>query len=125
MTSQIQIKIRQLEELDAQAEITRLDKQKALSRVIPAEVKAKMETIELEFGQQLEAIRETIAKLESEVKLAVLNHGETVKGDRYKAVYGKGRVSWNSKGLAGYMVAHPEIEAFRSEGSPTVSIRRG
>lgn len=40
------------------------------------------------------------------------------------AVWSKGRVTWDGKGLGGYMVAHPEIEAFRREGKPSVSIRR-
>jgi hypothetical protein len=63
--------------------------------------------------------------LESEVRLAVLAHGETVKGDKYKAVFSKGRVTWDTKGLDGFAVAHPEIETLKRVGNPSVSIRRG
>lgn len=40
------------------------------------------------------------------------------------AVYNKGRVSWDSSGLNGYMVAHPEITAFRKEGEPSITLRK-
>jgi hypothetical protein len=36
----------------------------------------------------------------------------------------KGRVSWDTKALDGYAVAHPEIEKLRIEGAPTVRIAK-
>lgn len=64
-----------------------------------------------------------IANLEAEIKQEVLNRGETVKSKHMVVTWNKGRVSWNSRLLDGYAVAHPEILEMRKEGSPTVSFR--
>jgi capsule polysaccharide export protein KpsE/RkpR len=125
MTEQIKKKLTQLEELDAQYEIIRLDKQAAIDAVLTDEIKAQLAAIDAEFDPMSSAVQETIGKLEAEVKVAVLSYGETVKAAKYKAIFGNGRVSWDTKGLDGFRVAHPEIEAFRKVGSPSVSIRRG
>lgn len=121
---EIVTKLQQLEELDAQAEVIRLDKQKAVDTVLTDEVKAQLAAIDTEFDPMVLAVRETIGKLEGEIKLGVLAHGETVKSNKYKAVWGKGRVSWDNKALVGYATAHPEIEALKKIGNPSVSIRR-
>lgn len=40
------------------------------------------------------------------------------------ASYGQLRVSWDTKALDGYAAAHPEIQQFRIEGLPSVSVRK-
>ena len=67
--------------------------------------------------------RIAVAELEAEIKDAVVNQGATVKGEFLMAVYNKPRVSWNTKGLDGFAVAHPEVKAFQSFGKPSVTIR--
>lgn len=116
-------KLEQLKELDAKAEIVRLDKKAAIDGVLTPEIRAQLAAIDAEFDQKEESVSRAIAEVEAEIKLAVLSAGETVKG-AYTAVYAKGRVSWDSKALAGYAAAHPEIERFKSIGAPSVSIRR-
>jgi len=59
--------------------------------------------------------------LEAEVKKDVERHGASVKSAGLHAVYSL-RSSWDSKGLKGYAVAHPELGAFLTE-KPSVSIR--
>jgi hypothetical protein len=39
------------------------------------------------------------------------------------AMYTKPRVTWDSKGIEGFSVAHPEINVFRKVGEPSVSIK--
>ena len=126
MTDETAIKqrLQQLEELYAQQDLVSIQKQEAIDRILTPELKAELAAIDLEFGQQADAIMKTINVIESEVKLAVVTHGTTVKGQRFMAVYNKGRVSWDTKGLDGYAVAHPEIEIFRKQGEPSVSIRK-
>lgn len=116
-------KLAQLKELDAQAEIIRLDKQNAIDSVLTPEIKAQLSAIDAEFDPLTEAVNSTIAVIEAEVKAGVLAVGESVKGD-YTAVYTKGRTSWDTKALDGYAAAHPEIEKFKTVGAPSVSIRR-
>lgn len=78
-------------------------------------------------------IRENLAEanryageLEGEIKGYVLQVGSTVRGASapLMAVYSRGQVKWSDEKLTGYAAAHPEILAFRTEGKPTVSIRR-
>ena len=70
---------------------------------------------------ELEALAE---EAEKNIKAAVMALEEPVKGERLQAVINKGRVTWDSKLLEGYAVAHPEIKAARKEGEPTVTIRK-
>lgn len=122
--NEIVTKLTQLQELDAQADIIRLDKQAAIDEVLTDEVKAQLSAIDAEFDPITSAVRDTIGKLEGEIKIAVLAHGETVKGSKYKAIWTKPRVTWNNKALEGYAAAHPEIEKLKKVGNPSVSIRR-
>lgn len=64
-----------------------------------------------------------IAALEAEIKQEVLNRGTTCKSKHLIVTWNKGRVSWNSRLLEGYAVAHPDILQMRKEGAPTVSFR--
>ncbi len=82
-----------------------------------------MEEIEVEFGKSIDSLAEGINLLEREVKSMALELGESVKGDDLHVVLFKGKVSWDSKGLEGFAVAHPEINAFKKVGSPYCSIK--
>lgn len=70
-----------------------------------------------------DALADEIKGLETQIKQAVLEHGESVSIPPVSALLVDGRTSWDGKGLAGYAVAHPEILTFQSKGSPYVSLR--
>lgn len=59
--------------------------------------------------------------LRAQIKAVVLQSGK-VRGKHLQAILVT-RTKWNSKGLDGFMVAHPEIAAFRSE-TKSVTIRK-
>ena len=120
----ITAKLGQLSELYAQRDLLMLDKAWLIEEVTPAEVRQAVADIELECGFKEAAITDTIEALAGDVKAAVVDAGASVKGEHLHAVYNKGRISWDTKGIAGYAVAHPEIEAFRKVGKPSVSLRR-
>jgi hypothetical protein len=80
------------------------------------ELRDGWEAMEDRFQTEDDALKDAIA--DSTVSLA-----ETQRGDTLMAVYSKPRTKWDTKGLDGYAVAHPEIGVFRSEGRPSVSIR--
>lgn len=65
-----------------------------------------------------------IADLENRIRKSTIARGETVHGTDLLAVYVSGRVTWDTKALDGYAVAHPEVSQFRITGEPTVQIRR-
>ncbi len=65
--------------------------------------------------------------LKKGIKKEVLEIGESTSHGRVRVTCKKGykRVFWDSKGLDGYAVAHPEVRELRSEReySASVSIR--
>lgn len=120
----IKQKLIQLGELCALADLLNIQKKEAINKVLPPEIRAELAAIEIEFGDQIEAITQTLAVLETEIKLGVIALGETVKEGGYQAVFTKGKTSWDSKKLEGYALAHPEIAAAKKVGDPSVSLKR-
>ena len=123
-SNQIVLALDQLADFYAQRDVLALQKQELIDQVLTAEIKAKLADIDSEFGTKGEAVSANIADLESTVKAMTLTNGETVKGSHLQAVWVKGRVSWDDKGLSGYAKAHPEIESLRKQGDPSVSLRK-
>jgi hypothetical protein len=101
-----------------------LQKQDIIDSILTPEIKAKIAEIDAEFADKSATVTDTIAALEAESKTAVLEHGITVKGAFLQAVWNKGRVSWDTKSLDGYMAAHPELSQFRKVGEASVSLRK-
>ena len=120
----IEDKLNKLVNYRAQVDVLNLQKQDEINRILTPEIKNAIADIEMEFYSKTEGAKDNIATLEKEIKEAVINHGSTVKSEFLMAVYNKGRVSWDGKGLAGFAVAHPEIEAFKKIGKPSVSFRK-
>ena len=116
-------KLTELARLRKDAESNRVQYERAREDAIPPDVLLLLEKIEVEYRFAADFFGEKIASLEDEIKSDVLTIGATVKGDGLMAVWNKGRVSWDSKTLDGYAVAHPEILVARKEGEPTVTIR--
>lgn len=120
----IKDKIRQLDELNAQLDLANIHKQDAINKVLTPEIKAELAAIDIEFGQQIEAITSTMAIVEADVKAGVVTLGQTVKEGRFMAMYNKGRVTWDTKKMEGFALAHPELAALRKEGEPFVTIKK-
>jgi len=113
----------QLENVQALLDLLTSSKQEAIDAATTPEVRAAWAEIEDEWGPQVFAAAADVAAATEAVKVAVAEHGETVKGRFLQAVYGKGRITWDAKSLDGYAVAHPELLGFRKEGQPSISIR--
>ena len=100
------------------------EKQTLIDEVLTPEIKEKLAEIDAEFDPKIEEILQQKSTLEAEIKQEVLQTGRTVKGTYHAFVWSKPRVSWDTKALDGYAAAHPEIAQFRTEGSPSVSVRK-
>ncbi len=87
------------------------------------QVRPQLEALEAEFADQIAATRDESARLEAEVRAAVLAYGQSFTHARIHAVYTRGRVTWDSKGLARFAKSYPEICEFRRVGQPSVSLR--
>ena len=120
---QIQYKLDALADYKAQVDALNLQKQDAINAVLTPEIRAEVADIEAEFAGKAEGAQENINALTADIKFMVIEHGGTVKGEFLMAVRNKGRTTWDSKKLAGYAAAHPEIEQFKKVGNPTVTIR--
>lgn len=76
-----------------------------------------------EIIKSLEVLSEKHLGLTGVINEAVLGKGGSVKGKELQAVYSNGRTTWDGQKLAGYAIAHPEIEKLKKVGKPSVSIR--
>ncbi len=117
-------KLKRLSTLHAERNALADQKQSLIDGVLTPEIKKRLEEIDAEFAGKDKAAEANIGALEEEIKHDTLAHGETVKAAGLQAVWTKGRVSWDSKGLSTYSQSHPEVLQFRKEGEPSVSIRR-
>ena len=115
-------KLDELAEAQAAADVTRMDYERKRADVMRA-VQPQLDDLDREYRIRLAAEASGVVQLEGEVKTMVLALGESVKGAQLHAVYSKGRVTWDTKGMDGYVVAHPEVAAFRKVGEPSVTIR--
>ena len=120
----IEKKLDALAELYAQRDLAMLEKQRLIDDLYTAELKKQIADIEAEFAGKTDGVSANIAALEEEVKTDVKAHGSSVKGKFLNAVFTKGRVTWETKGLEGLMVAVPQLAQFRKEGEPSVSLRK-
>ena len=114
----------QMADTQAQIDVLQIHFDHLRSEIIPPEIQMQLIELDAERTTAIESLQEGIANLEAEINANILEAGSSVKGAYLHAVWSKGRVSWDTKALDGYTVAHPEILPFRKEGNPTVNIRR-
>jgi hypothetical protein len=100
------------------------EKQALIDQVLTPEIKEKLAEIDAEFDPKVDELAQQKSMLEADIKHEVLSAGRTVKGTYHSFVWSKPRVSWDTKALDGYALAHPEIQQFRTEGNPSVSVRK-
>jgi hypothetical protein len=100
------------------------ERQALIDEVLTPEIKEKLAEIDAEIEPKFDEINRQKSMLEADIKNEVLSAGRTIKGTFHSFVWSKPRVSWDTKALDGYALAHPEIAQFRTEGSPSVSVRK-
>jgi hypothetical protein len=124
MSLDITEKLDRLANFQAERDYLGLQKQELIDEVLTPEIKARLEEIEAEFSLKVEAVDENITALEEEIKQDVIQNGASVRGEFLRAVWNKGRVSWDTRAMDAYATTHPEVLQFRKEGKPYVSITR-
>ena len=97
-------------------------KKQLMESVMTPEIKQQIQDIEDEIAPDLERFDEVIQTLSEDIKDRCISNGASVKGEHMRVSFVKGRVSWDSKGLSGFAIAHPEILAFQKTGNPTARI---
>lgn len=120
----IQQMLEHVESLKIKRDLAMSDHKTRRDAIIPAELRLQLAMLDDEHDAEMEEIDQTIADAEAQLKAAVAEVGETIKGQHYQAVYAKPRVSWDTKRLEQYAKANDlGILDFRTEGAPSVSIR--
>ena len=122
--AEIAAKLTRLADLQAALDLTRMDYESRRSELLKS-VQAELDALEAEYDPLLEAAEQNAHALEAEIKNDVLLGGESVMTDAYQALYIKGRVTWDTRGMERYADAHPEVLRFRKQGDPSVSLRKG
>lgn len=91
-----------------------------------ADLEHRKAEIAAEFSEKAGAVDANMARLTEKIKRATIEHGASVKGKYFHAVYVKGRDGrWDTSKLLGYALAYPEIlTAKEPDGEPGVSIRK-
>ena len=113
----------QLAELQSKLDVLNMREQEIRDSIVPAEVKKQLDDLKSEFDGQRLACQENINELREAIVSEIKSNGTSVKGARLHAIFVKGRVTWDSKGVEGFALAHPELMAYRKEGEPSVSFR--
>ena len=118
----IEALLNQYAEIKSQIDLLHLDMDIRRAEIMET-VMPQLQALEVESEPMLAAASEKLIALENEIKTAVITAGASVKGKHFQAVYTKGRVTWDGKKLDGMMAIIPGLEAARSVGAPSVSIR--
>lgn len=106
-------------------EMLQKQKQELLDQVvIPKKIQDQLDAIENEFQPMIDAVANHAEGLKIEIQTAVLALEQTARGNRYMAVWNKGRETWDGKKLDGYAMDHPEILQAKKIGEPTVTFRK-
>ena len=119
---QVSAKLERLTNLRAAADVARMQYESRREEIL-SRVQAELDALELEYSPTLQGAEESIAELEDQIRTEVLMHGESVSGGTYRAVYTRGRVSWDAGGMEKYARQHPDVLQYRKEGQPSVALR--
>lgn len=122
---EVQAKIIQWKKIEAQvAELEgyRSVMTKQIMDKIPPELKIELDALKVECDTTL--LVKQIATIKAELEEYVLQTGSTAKVDKVgQVIFNNPRVTWDTAGLDGLMVAVPQLAQFRKMGKPYVSFR--
>lgn len=116
-----------LAELKSRRAVLDADQKKKIDKIC-APFKAQIDKITKGIANDAKPLDAKIKALDEKVRAAVIEHGETVRGEEgdpaLMAIYGSGRVSWDDSFLLGLAVTYPQIKKARTVGDPYVTIRK-
>ena len=107
--------LNELGKLKEQLESLGQEEQDKIAQFYTPEIRERVEEIKVEFRNRAESVRKEIVVLDASVRARVAQYGETVKGDNWRAVWSKGRATWNAEAIDKYAESHPEILIYRTD----------
>lgn len=126
MTDEGKIKqlLDRLDDLEAQMDVINSHFNSLRDSLLTPEIKAQLDEIEAERKTSIETMQAGVQSLRDEIKAAVLEAGQTVKGRYITAIWVKGRETWDGPALKAYAKVDPKILTYLKTGEPSVTIRR-
>jgi len=118
--NELEQQVSAIAEMESAIKLIELEKKRLLDRVIPAELKAELESIEAEYVDKVAFYADTIKTTKEHINQQILAGGESVRGVRKQVVYNQGRKSWDSKKLERLAKKYPEILEALTYGEPYV-----
>lgn len=123
----IEVKLERLDDAIARREVLAIKKEELRKSILTDEQKQEMENIELEFKPGMDAVNEEVNKLRDEINDEIVRYGSSVKSEHLQAVFNRGRVTFDNKGLQQLEKANPTVwevvKNFMKVGDPYTTIR--
>lgn len=116
MSESITDKVNRLSEWQAQKDLLELDKQAQVKRIIPNDIAQFLADLEFEYKARVDALQANIEELTTEIRLAVLDSGESVRGMHLDILHVPGKLSWNTDRLLDLMEKYPELVECYKQG---------
>jgi hypothetical protein len=91
--------------------------------MIPEDVKIQLDKVDTFYEEQKTALDFNRKQLEADIKSNALLGDTTIVGTWYQAVYSKGVTSWDTKGLNEAIKVLPQLEQYKKQGDPYISIK--
>ena len=124
MEQEIKIMLDQLAEIRSQIDVLNLRKSELIDSAMTPEIKAKLADIDAEYVPAINRAEENAEILTERIKTLALQNETSVRGKYIMAVYVKGRISWDTKKLDGMAALIPALAEARTQGNPSISIKR-
>lgn len=119
---EISLELDDLVLLQTQLEALNQDEAREIQDVIPPEVRAAMDAVYRKHATAKQNLLLQIHQKEALIQEQVLQLGRSVEGKFRKALYMKGKFTWDGEKLMNYAKTHYQILAFRKQGRPLVRI---
>src|SRR5512134_2474490 len=94
----IAARLEELSEVQAAADLTRQDLEAKRAEILKS-VQAELDALDAEYAPLLAAAEARLEALKEEIKSDVLEHGASVRGGRFQAVFSRGRITWDTHAL--------------------------
>ena len=99
------------------------DEHRARRETLLERLKPELDALDAEYAVRLKGSGAEATRSEAAARHAAVAYGSSFKHAGVHAVYVRGRVSWDAKGLESYADDHPEVREHRRVGEPSVSLR--
>jgi len=111
-----------LANLYAQRDLMVMEKQKLRDALLTPEILQQLNDIDEEWRPKEQTVLDKIAEMEEVIRNSTIEQGHRVDGTVLTCSFVKPSTKWDTNGLNGYAIAHPEILIFRKTGAPSARI---